>query len=147
MTSITHAAMGLGIGALFPKAPIGWAVAFSLLPDLDHLLFVRSLRLRVGGMRHARTFLHELLGGVLYLGLGGALELWRPPLGALLITCVSAHLLCDFLNGYSRPFVGIRSAPSVDLGVRLWVRVVQEVVVGGVFLWIFFTKFVLGGSN
>jgi len=140
MTTFTHAAVGLGVATFFPDKNVLWAVGFSILPDLDHLLFLRTMKLEVGGMRHARTFLHELLGTVIYtlIGLGIALFDWQ--LGLMFVTCVGFHLFCDFVNGYSTPYKYIRDAPSVDMGKSLRLRIGQELLIGGLSLWRFMTR-------
>lgn len=151
MTSFTHAAVGLGVASFFKEVPevqpvYLYAVGFSLLPDLDHLLFLRTMKLKVGGMRHARTFMHELLGTAVGLAVGlciMAFHLWSPQsgffeFGCLFIACLSAHLFCDFINGYSEPFKRIRSAPGIDMGKSLPTRIAQEALIGGLSLWLFF---------
>ncbi len=140
MTTFTHAAVGLGVASFFPDRHALWAVGFSMLPDLDHLLFIRTLKLKVGGMRHARTVLHELLGTIAYTLLGLGLACFDRELGFMLITCAGFHLFCDFINGYSTPFKYIRQAPSVDMGKKLGLRVFQELLIGGASLWLFVTR-------
>ena len=140
MTTFTHAAVGLGVASFFPERNALWAVGFSLLPDLDHLLYLRTMKLKVGGMRHARTILHELLGTLVYLLVGLGIALFDRVLGLLFVTCVSFHLFCDFINGYSTPFKKIRAAPSVDMGQSLSLRVTQELLIGAICLWLFATR-------
>ncbi len=137
MTTFTHAAVGLGIASFFPGSSPWLAVGFSLLPDLDHLLFLRSMRLKVGGMQHARTFMHELLGTVVYTLVGLPLFLFDRELGTLFVTCLLTHLFCDFINGYSTPYKSIRELPSVDMGKRLRTRIVQELSLGAICIWLF----------
>ncbi|MDA1190464.1 MAG: metal-dependent hydrolase [Candidatus Poribacteria bacterium] len=140
MTSFTHAAVGLGIAAFFPDKNPLWAVGFSLLPDLDHLLFIRTMRLKVGGMKHARTFLHELLGTVVYMLIGLGIALFDWELGVMFVTCLGFHLFCDFINGYSTPYKRIRDLPSIDMGTYLPTRVFQEVMIGGLAIWLFMSR-------
>jgi hypothetical protein len=137
MTTFTHAAVGLGVSTFFPDENPLWAVGFSMLPDLDHLLFLRTLKLRVGGMRHARTFLHELMGTIVYTLVGLAIALFDRSLGLMFVTCAAFHLFCDFVNGHTSPFKYIRAAPSVDMGKHLPIRVAQELLVGRASLWLF----------
>lgn len=144
MTTFTHAAVGLGVASFFrdagPPASSPWlAVGFSLLPDLDHLLFLKSMRLKVGGMKHARTFMHELLGTVVYLLIGVGIFVVDKDLGTLFGACLLTHLFCDFINGYSTPYKSIRDLPSVDMGKRLRTRIIQEIALGGVSIWLFMT--------
>ena len=143
MTSFTHAAVGLGVASFFRGVPevepaYAYAVAFSLLPDLDHLLFLRTMKMKVGGMRHARTFMHELLGTAVWLAVGFAVMAFRFEMGCLFIACLTAHLFCDFINGYSEPYKHIRAVPGIDMGKHLPTRIVQEVLVGGASLWLYF---------
>ena len=152
MTSFTHAAVGLGVASFFKETPEAqpayhyavYAVGFSLLPDLDHLLFLRTMKLKVGGMRHARTFMHELLGTAVWTALGLGVMAFHFEIGCLFIACLSAHLFCDFINGYSEPFKRIRAAPGIDMGKSLRTRIVQEILVGGLSLWLFFAAFLAG---
>jgi membrane-bound metal-dependent hydrolase YbcI (DUF457 family) len=137
LTTFTHAAVGLGVASFFPESSPWLAVGFSLLPDLDHLKFLRTMRLKVGGMQHARTFMHELLGTVVYMAIGAALFLYDRELGTLFTTCLLTHLFCDFINGYSTPYKSIRDLPSVDMGKYLPMRVVQELTLGAVCIWLF----------
>ncbi len=139
MTTFTHAAVGLGIASFFPESNPWLAVGFSLLPDLDHLLFLRSMRLKVGGMQHARTFMHELLGTVVYMLIGLPMFVIDRELGALFVTCLLTHLFCDFINGYSTPYKSIRELPSVDMGKHLGTRIVQEITLGAACIWLFVT--------
>lgn len=136
--------MGLGVASFFrdssyPASSPWLAVGFSLLPDLDHLLFLKSMRLKVGGMKHARTFMHELLGTVVYMFIGLAVFAVDRDLGALFITCLLTHLFCDFINGYSTPYKSVRDLPSVDMGKQLRTRIVQEATIGAVSIWLFMT--------
>ena len=139
MTTFTHAAVGLGVASFFPDENKLWAVGFSLLPDLDHLLFLRTMKLKVGGMRHARTILHELLGTLIYTAIGLGIALFDRPLGLMFVTCSGFHLFCDFINGYSTPYKHIRAAPSVDMGKFLPTRIAQEMLIGGLSIWLFVT--------
>lgn len=139
MTTFTHAAVGLGVASFFPESNPWFAVGFSLLPDLDHLLFLRSMRLEVGGMQHARTFMHELLGTVVYMLIGLPMFVIDRELGALFVTCLLTHLFCDFINGYSTPYKSIRELPSVDMGKHLGTRVAQEITLGAACIWLFVT--------
>ena len=139
MTTFTHAAVGLGVASFFPGSSPWLAVGFSLLPDLDPLLFLKSMRLKVGGMQHARTFMHELLGTVVYTAIGLPMFLVSRELGALFVTCLLTHLFCDFINGYSTPYKSIRDLPSVDMGKRLATRIVQEITLGAACIWLFVT--------
>ena len=143
MTSFTHAAVGLGVASFFKEVPevqpaYLYAVGFSLLPDLDHLLFLRTMKLKVGGMRHARTFMHELLGTAVWMAVGLCVMAFHFQFGCLFIACLSAHLFCDFINGYSEPFKRVRSAPGIDMGKSLPTRIAQEALIGGLSLWLFF---------
>ena len=139
LTTFTHAAVGLGVASFFPESNPWFAVGFSLLPDLDHLLFLRSMRLEVGGMQHARTFMHELLGTVVYMLIGLPMFVIDRELGALFVTCLLTHLFCDFINGYSTPYKSIRELPSVDMGKHLGTRVAQEITLGAACIWLFVT--------
>jgi len=97
------------------------------------------MRLKVGGMKHARTFMHELLGTVIYMLIGLGIFAVDRDLGALFITCLLTHLFCDFINGYSTPYKSIRDLPSVDMGKRLRTRIIQEITIGGACIWLFMT--------
>ncbi|MEW5766938.1 MAG: metal-dependent hydrolase [bacterium] len=138
MTLITHTAVGLGLSSFFPPSDRWFVIAFSLLPDIDHLLTLKSWRIRPGGLRASRTVMHELLGATTYTILGLLLYLWAPHIARLFLLSVSVHLFLDFISGFSQPYRMIKGEGSkIDLGENLWIRIGQEVGVSGLFLWMF----------
>lgn len=137
MTVFTHAITGLGLSRFFPEHPLLLPMLFSVLPDADHLLKLRTWRFEEGGFRNARTLLHELAGCALLGGAGLAVFFAAPELGKLWLVCVSYHLFLDFISGYSRPFKHIREHEPMDFGKNLRLRAIQEIAVSGVFLWVY----------
>jgi hypothetical protein len=137
MTIITHTIVGLGLSKFFPGKPMALPILFSLIPDVDHLLKLKTWRFKEGGFREARTVLHELLGCTLFAIVGLALLMVLPWLGKLWLLCVSFHLFLDFISGYSVPFKHIKEYQPIDFGKNLRLRAAQEIAVSGIFLWIF----------
>ena len=70
MNVFTHAAMGIALSRFFPPEYAPVAVAFSLLPDADHLLNVRKWKPRVNGFETSQTAMHGVLGAALYGAIG-----------------------------------------------------------------------------
>jgi len=136
MNIVTHAAVGLAISGAFPEEYRLAAVAFSVLPDVDHLLRWRTMRPKLGGLNDARTVAHELLGSVGWVALAGLLALYDPTLAVVAISAVTAHLFCDFVNGWTMPFRAIRDLPAVQMG-SLPIKLLQESLLTGGALWLF----------
>lgn len=138
MTIITHTAVGLGLSSFFPPADRWFVIAFSILPDIDHLLTFKSWRFRPGGLRASRTVMHELLGAAAYAILGLLLSIGEPHIARLFLLSVSVHLFLDFISGFSQPYRIIKKEGSrMDFGENIRVRIGQEVGVSGLFLWMF----------
>lgn len=136
MTVFTHAAVGLGLGSIQPEHR--WAMlAFSLLPDLDHLLRIGTWRLKLGSLFESRSVMHELLGALVWACVGTAVSVFDHQMGSAFLLCVSFHLFLDFISGRSRPYRRLREGVIIDLGQRLGIRVGQEVAVILLFLWIY----------
>lgn len=138
MTLITHTAVGLGLSSFFPSIDRWFVIAFSILPDIDHLLALKSWQIRLGGLRASRTVMHELLGATIYAVIGLLLWPWVLHIAGLFLLSVSIHLFLDFISGFSQPYRIIREKGSqMDFGENLWIRIGQEVGVSGLFLWMF----------
>jgi hypothetical protein len=146
MNIITHTAMGLALSRFFPPEYAPAAVAFSLLPDVDHLLRIRTWRAKVNGFEAAQTAMHGALGAAAYGLLGLAMLLVSQTLGSLFLLCVAAHLFLDFISGVSVPFqhvaaepvtVNFGNPPDRPLGRRFWLRFLQEAAVCAASLAIF----------
>ena len=138
MTFVTHATTGAAL-AVVSNQPVWLGIALSLLPDIDHLFFVKTWRFKQGGFFEARSFMHELLGLFLLTIFGLIITMVKPDFGHFLILCVTFHLFFDFINGKSVPFSKIRKhALTVDLGKSFPPRVAQEIMLNlmciGIFL-------------
>jgi hypothetical protein len=135
MNVITHTAMGIALSHFFPPEYLPAAVAFSLLPDGDHLLNVRKWRPRVNGFESSQTAMHGVLGAALYSGVGLLAMIFNRQLASLFLISVAMHLFLDFVSGVSVPFKHIEENPvqknfgnplDKPLGRRFWVRFLQE---------------------
>ena len=137
MTFVTHATTGAAL-AVVSNQPIWLGIAISLLPDLDHLFFVKTWKFKQGGFFDARSFMHELLGLFLLTSIGLFITLFKPELGSFVILCLTFNLFFDFINGKSIPYSRIRKrAAIVDLGKSLPPRVAQELILNLLCLGIF----------
>ena len=146
MNVITHTAMGIALSRFFPPEYLPAAVAFSLLPDADHLLNVRKWRPRVNGFESSQTAMHGVLGVVLYSIIGLLAMALDKQLASLFLISVAMHLFLDFVSGVSVPFKHIEenpvqknfgNPPDKPLGGRFWMRFLQETSVIVVSLLIF----------
>jgi membrane-bound metal-dependent hydrolase YbcI (DUF457 family) len=146
MNVITHTAMGIALSRFFPPEYLPAAVAFSLLPDVDHVLNVRKWRPRVNGFESSRTAMHGVLGAALYSSIGLLAMVLGKQLASLFLISVAMHLFLDFVSGVSVPFKHIEenpiqknfgNPPDKPLGRRFWIRFLQEASVIAVSLLIF----------
>ena len=146
MNVITHAAMGIALSRFFPPEYAPVAVAFSLLPDVDHLPNVRQWRPRVNGFETSQTAMHGVLGAALYGAIGLLAMVFSRQLAPLFLISVALHLFLDFISGVSVPFKHIEESPvkmnfgnlpDKPLGGRFWIRLLQEASVIAVSLLIF----------
>ena len=146
MNIITHAAMGIALSRFFPPEYAPVAVAFSLLPDVDHLLNVRQWKPRVNGFETSQTAMHGVLGAALYGAIGLLAIVFDRQLASLFLMSVAMHLFLDFVSGVSVPFKHIEESPvrknfgnppDKPLGGRFWIRFLQEASVIAVSLLIF----------
>jgi len=146
MNVVTHTIMGMALSRFWPAEYMPAAVAFSLVPDVDHLLNVHKWRLRVHGFESAQTAMHGVIGAAVYGTIGLLMMLLSKELASLFLLSVAIHLLLDFISGVSVPFKYIEenpvkknfgSLPDDPYGGRFWIRIVQEASVILVSLWIF----------
>ncbi len=138
MTTLTHGTTGAALSVLTGR-PIWEGVLFSLLPDIDHLFFIRTWRFREGGFFNARSFMHELLGLSILFVVGAGAALLGQEWGPFFILCVAFHYFIDFINGKSIPYKRIKPEPAlIDFGKNWNLRIVQEVSLNLVYLSIFF---------
>lgn len=141
MTLITHTIVGLGLSAIAPQhAPTMW-VAFSILPDIDHIASIKQWRFKVGGFRSSRTVLHELLGAVIWALIGLLLAFWNISIASVYLVSISVHLFLDFISGYSVPFRGIGNEQSVDFGESIYLRIAQEIAIDLISLLAFVSRY------
>lgn len=134
MSIISHVSTGVGLSALTGQ-PYYLGIAFSLLPDLDHLAFIHTWQFKEGGFFHARSFMHELLGLSLVFAVGIVLSYWYADIAAFLLLCVSMHFFLDFINGKSIPYRVLRKdAEIIDFGKVFKHRVFQEIFVNIIFI-------------
>jgi membrane-bound metal-dependent hydrolase YbcI (DUF457 family) len=146
MNVITHTAMGIALSRFFPPEYLPAAVAFSLLPDADHLLNVRQWKPRVNGFETSQSAMHGVLGAALYSAIGLLALMFNRQLASLFLLSVAMHLFLDFVSGVSVPFKHIEESPvkknfgnppDEPLGRRFWIRFLQEASVIAVSLLIF----------
>lgn len=146
MNVITHTAMGIALSRFFPSEYLPAAVAFSLLPDVDHLLNVRKWKPRVSGFETSQTAMHGVLGAALYGAIGLLALMFNRQLASLFLVSVAMHLFLDFVSGVSVPFKHIEenpvkknfgNPPDKPLGREFWIRFLQEASVIAVSLLIF----------
>jgi hypothetical protein len=150
MTIITHTVVGIALSRFFPSEYLPASIAFSLLPDLDHVPHVRKWRLRIHGFETSQTAMHGVLGAAVYGTIGLLTTIIDHEIGTLFLICVATHLFLDFISGVSVPFKHIaKSATRTNfgnlpgrpahklLGRKLWIRLLQETSVIAVSLLIF----------
>ncbi len=146
MNIITHTAMGFALSQFFPPEYLPASIAFSLLPDVDHLPNVRKWKLRVNGFETSQTAMHGLLGAAVYGTIGLLITIVDSQVGTLFLICVATHLFLDFISGVSVPFKHIKKSPTKinfgnppdePLGRKFWIRFLQEAGVIAVSLLIY----------
>lgn len=133
-----HAVVGLGLARFF-NIPWYFSLLFSTIPDIDHLFFIHTWRFKQGGFASSRTFIHEILGLAIWGGIGLMLTVLIPEWGRPFLVCISLHMLLDFVDGKSIPYRHLRTEQPVDMGIKPWVRVVQQVAVTIIFIVLFLT--------
>jgi len=135
MNVITHVAMGVALSRFFPPGYLPATVAFSLLPDVDHLLNVRRWKPRVNGFEASQTAMHGVLGAAVYGTIGLLAMVFDRQLATLFLLCVAMHLFLDFVSGVGVPFkhveenpirVNFGNPPGKPFGRRFWMRFLQE---------------------
>lgn len=137
MTFVAHTMIGLAISRFFPNTPQSAAIAFSLIPDADHVFMVLRYSFRREGFLRSRTILHELIGAACWGIVGLGLMLIDSTLGELLIVCTSIHLFLDFISGASTPLYPYSNF-QIDFRFKPILRAIEELVViicsGAIFL-------------
>ena len=141
MTPITHALVGLALSKFFPGTPAYFAVAFSLIPDVDHvvvavqqvgrgssLLDLNADMRDESGFLRARTTFHELFGVAFWGLMSLLLAAFQFRLGMLLAVCVAVHFFLDFASARSRPFRPL-SDFTIDFTPATPFRIVEELLV------------------
>jgi hypothetical protein len=117
MNIIFHALLGLLLAKLFgissmPSILMG--VLFSVLPDFDHIPYLRKA-FRTGRFGvEVRSPLHELVGLVLVLSGSLVVKTVSSQLFLLAFSCGLSHFVVDFLTRPSRPLYPF-STKKVDL--------------------------------
>jgi len=146
MNIVTHVAVGVALSRFFPPEYLPVSVAFSVLPDVDHLLSVKEWELRVNGFEEAQTAMHGLFGAAVYGAVGLLATIIHAQTGTLFLLCVAVHLFLDFISGAGVPFrlieneparINFGNPPNQPLGRRFWTRFLQEAGVIAVSLLIF----------
>jgi len=142
---VTHVAVGIALSQFFPSGYLPASVAFSVMPDLDHLPSAARWKLQVNGFETSQTFMHGLFGATIYGTAGLLMTLLHRQTGSLFLLCVAVHLFLDFISGVSIPFRLIYADPTrinfgnpadQPLGRKFWIRFIQEAGVIGASLLI-----------
>lgn len=136
---LTHAAAGAAIAHFLGGNHYAAAIAYALLPDIDHIfiwtkntLTSRSPSLGLwdeDGLLGARTVLHEFPGLIVFslLGLFVALT-FSADHGKLIILGTVVHLFLDFATGASKPLRPF-SNKMIDFRLPWKFRILEEMAI------------------